>query len=283
MEADFKLQDARIAIIGLGLMGGSLALALKGKCAALYGIDSHPATLELALEKKFVDEADTNPAKLLPQADVIILATPVSTILHYIHSLPSLTQNPCIVLDLGSTKSKILSAMDALPERFEVLGGHPICGKEKLSIINADNTLYKNAPFVFSLLPRTTSRALSAAEQLVCAIGAVALFMDAPEHDNTLAFVSHLPFIVSSALVLTVPNEAVDLIGSGFRSVSRLATTPSSMMLGVIQSNREYILKAIKSYQQQLAEIETALASKDDPTLESIFTLAQSQHHTIIN
>src|SRR5512145_2811368 len=99
MEDGFRLQNAKIAIVGLGLMGGSLALALKGKCAALYGIDSQRATLELALAKKIVDEAASDPAKLLPRADLVILATPVPAILDFIQKLPALTQNPCIVLD----------------------------------------------------------------------------------------------------------------------------------------------------------------------------------------
>src|SRR5688500_12536944 len=111
MEDDFRLQDSKIAIIGLGLMGGSLALALKEKCAALYGIDSRPRTLEFAIDKKIVDAADIDPATLLPQADLVILATPVPTIISLLQQLPSLINRPCIVLDLGSTKSKIMSAM----------------------------------------------------------------------------------------------------------------------------------------------------------------------------
>ncbi|HXQ38161.1 MAG TPA: prephenate dehydrogenase/arogenate dehydrogenase family protein, partial [Anaerolineales bacterium] len=134
MEDGFRLQDSKIAIFGLGLMGGSLALALKGKCTALYGIDSDPSTLKLALDKKIVDEVDTDPVKILPQADLVILATPVPVILAFIQKLPSFTQNPCIVIDLGSTKKDIVQAMSTMPERFDVLGGHPICGKEKLGL-----------------------------------------------------------------------------------------------------------------------------------------------------
>jgi predicted dinucleotide-binding enzyme len=104
MEDGFKLEDSKIAIIGLGLMGGSLALALNGKCAALYGIDSNPATLELALDNKIVDSADVDPAKILAKADLIIFATPVSIIIRLIQQLPSFTSHPCIVFDLGSTK-----------------------------------------------------------------------------------------------------------------------------------------------------------------------------------
>ena len=282
-QPDFNLAESKIAIIGLGLMGGSLALALKGKCAVLYGIDSDRATLELALSKKIVDQADSDPTKLLPQADLVIIATPVPVILDYIQKLPSLTSNSCIVLDLGSTKAQIVSALDVLPERFEVVGGHPICGREKLSLENADSALYQDAPFVLTLLPRTTARALSAAKQLISAIGANELWMDAINHDNSLAFTSHLPFIVSSALASMVPQEVSELIGSGFRSVSRLAATPSSMMLGVLQSNRENVLKVLRFYQKQLSIIETALASKDDAALESILKSAESSYHAKVH
>ena len=283
MENGFRLQDSKIAIIGLGLMGGSLALALKGKCAALYGIDSHPATLELALDKKIVDAADTNPAKLLPQADLVILATPVPTIIGLLQQLPSLTNRPCIVLDLGSTKSKIMSVMDALPSYFEILGGHPICGKEKLGIENAEPFLYQNAPFVITPLERTTLRARTAIKHIVSVIGARLVEMNAEDHDRALAFTSHLPFLISSALALTVPQENARLIGSGFRSTARLAATPDSMMLGVIQSNRENILNALHHYQYELSILESALMAKDESALESTLSAAQSRYHAMIH
>src|SRR5512146_3143800 len=103
-EPDFNLAQSKIAILGLGLMGGSLALGLRGKCAALYGIDPDPSTLELALSQHIVDFADSDPANLLPEADIIILAAPVPAILTLLEQLPSFTSNPCIVMDLGSTK-----------------------------------------------------------------------------------------------------------------------------------------------------------------------------------
>ena len=285
MEDGFRLQDSKIAIIGLGLMGGSLALGLKGKCAALYGIDSHQATLELALDKKIVDCADTDPARLsvLPQADIVVLATPVPTIISLIQKLPSLINHSCIVLDLGSTKSRIMSAMDALPSRFDVVGGHPICGKERLGLENADAVLYQNAPFVITPLKRTTLRARTAIEHMISAIGARSIEMNAEDHDRALAFTSHLPFLISSALALTVPHENAGLIGSGFRSTARLAETPGSMMLGVLQSNRENILNALHHYQGQLSILESALISNDESALESTLSIAQSRYQGMIH
>ena len=163
MEDGFQLQDSKITIIGLGLMGGSLALALKGKCAALFGIDADRATLELALEKGIVDRADADPANILSESDMVVLATPVQTILSYIKALPDLIQTPCIVLDLGSTKKEIVQAMSALPGNFDPIGGHPICGKEKLGLEQADGRLFHRAAFMLTPLERTSLRARQAA------------------------------------------------------------------------------------------------------------------------
>jgi len=121
-------------------MGGSLALGLRGKCAALYGFDPHRATLELALSQNIVDYADSNPANLLSEADLVILSAPVPAILILLEQLPTFTPNPCIVMDLGSTKRLIVESMSRLPERFDPIGGHPICGKEKLSLPNPERT-----------------------------------------------------------------------------------------------------------------------------------------------
>ncbi len=279
-ESNFILADSKIAIIGLGLMGGSLALGLRGKCAALYGIDPHLPTLELALSQHIVDYADSDPAKLLPEVDLVILSAPVPAILTLVEQLPALTPDPCIVMDLGSAKHLIVEAMSKLPERFDPIGGHPICGKEKLSLANAERTLYYAAPFLLTPLERTSPRALSAANQIIEALGAKGKTLDAVEHDRILASTSHLPFLISSALSLATPQDVTPFVGPGFKSTSRLAGTSSSMMLGVLQSNRENVLNALHGMQSQLAEIEAALSSEDFAKLESLLNDAQAKYQS---
>jgi prephenate dehydrogenase len=280
-EDGFALRDAKIAILGLGLMGGSLALALKGQCAALLGIDPDLAVLSLALRQNIVDQAESDPAKLLPQADLVILAVPVPVILALLQKLPEYTSNSCIVLDLGSTKRAIVEQMDGLPERFDPLGGHPICGKEKLTLANAERTLYYGAPFILTPLARTTPRALSAAQQVIATVGAKAITLDATDHDRILAATSHLPFLLSSALALATPEECAPLIGPGFRSTSRLAGTPSSMMMGVMQTNRENILSAIHRLQAQLDTLEMQLAASDFDSLEATLDQSRAAYHEL--
>src|SRR5690606_11905306 len=171
--------------------------------------------------------------------DVLILATPVNIILDIIPSLPSFIKQHCILIDLGSTKQAITEAMKQLPDNFEVIGAHPICGKEKLGLENADANLYQSAPFVITSSQRTKPNAKSAVMQIISAIGANCIEMSAEAHDHALAFTSHLPFLLSSVLAKTLPKEFANFIGPGFRSTSRLAGTPSHMMLGILGSNKE--------------------------------------------
>lgn len=289
MQDGFRLQHAKIGIIGLGLMGGSLAKALKGKCAALYGFDTHLPTLELALATQTVDFASTS----LPspsgrragdegEINVLILATPVNIILDIIPRLPSYIKQNCILIDLGSTKKLILESMNQLPNHFDVIGAHPICGKEKLGLENADANLYKDAPFVITPLMRTTSKAKSAIQQIISAIGANCIEMSAEAHDHALAFTSHLPFLLSSALTHTLPEEYTTFIGPGFRSTSRLAGTPSHMMMGILGSNRENVLQAIQAFRNSLDEIESNLKSQNYIELERTLNQSQSAYQEIV-
>ena len=282
MDDGFSLKDSTIGIFGLGLMGGSIALALKGHCSRLIGFDSDPSTLELALSKNIVDQAETTPVKHLPQVDMLILAIPVPAILNLIPQLPSLLPNPCIIIDLGSTKREIVKTMSTLPECFEPIGGHPICGKEKLGLENADRNLYQDAPFVITPLESTTQRANSVVTQIISIIGARLIQMTAEEHDRILATTSHMPFLLASALAHSTPLEFASLIGPGFRSTSRLAGTPSHMMMGILKSNRDNILLAIKSLYSSISEIESALQEEDDSELESILNRSQNSYLSLI-
>ncbi len=282
MDDAFSLQDSTIAILGLGLMGGSLAMALEGKCRDLVGCDPEPEAVEAACRLRIVREAATNPATILDHADVVILAAPVPAILDILDTIPSWITRPCILIDLGSSKQRIVEAMARLPERFDPVGGHPLCGKEKLSLENAEGALYEGALFLLTPLERTGARAISAARQIAAAAGARPLLMGAAEHDRILAFTSHMPYLLSSALARAVPRECSALVGPGFRSTSRLAGTPSSMMLGVLQSNCQNVLTALHQLQGALAEVELALATEDAPRLERLLNEARASYGELV-
>ncbi len=283
MDDAFSLQDSTIAILGLGLMGGSLAMALERKCRDLVGCDPDLATVEAACRRRVVSRAATDPAPIVAEADVVILAAPGPAILGLLDTIPSWITRPCILIDLGSSKQRIVEAMARLPERFDPVGGHPLCGKEKLSLENTDGALYQGAHFLLTPLERTTVRAMSAARQISGAVGARPLLMGAAQHDRILAFTSHMPYLLSSALARAVPRECSPLAGPGFRSTSRLAGTPSSMMLGVLQSNRQNVLTALHQLQCALAEFESALAADDDaPRLEQLLSEARARYGELV-
>jgi prephenate dehydrogenase len=281
-EVGFSLIKSRIAIVGLGLMGGSLALALKGKCAELLAVVPCPNTRELALSLHVVSQAEDDPAKILPQADVIILSAPIPAILDWLVRLPNYVPQRCIVIDLGSSKERIVDAMDQLPERFEAIGGHPICGKENLSLENAEASLYLNAAFVLAPTAHFSVRASAAALQIISAIGAHPVWLDAVTHDRMLAFTSHLPFLLASALTMSSPEKAASLVGPGFNSTSRLASTPSSMMLGILQTNRENIMEAISTFRNNLEMIEKELDSRNFDALAEILDTARMKRQRFL-
>ena len=281
-KPDFTLQDANIAIIGLGLMGGSLALSLKERCRRLSAFDSHLPTLELARRQEIVHFTESDPAKVLADADLVILACPVPAILDWIKRLPEYIQNPCIVLDIGSSKRTIVAALETLPENFDPIGGHPICGRERLSLANAERFLYRDAPFVLTSLSRTSKRASSAALQIVEALGGEPVWLDADDHDRILAATSHLPYLLSSALAHATMEEAAPLVGPGFRSTARLAGTSSSMMLGVLLSNADNVLSSITRFRQSLDIIESALLDEDQDALKIALDNARGQYLSLV-
>ncbi len=275
-EPDF-IAKSRIAILGLGLMGGSLALALRGRPRELLGCDLDVATLSLAGQLDVFDRLSSDPMGILASADVVILATPLEAILHLIMDLPRLHPGPAIVLDLGSTKVQVLQAMEALPDRFDPLGGHPMCGKEKIGLENAEVELFKQATFAFTALERTSSGAKLFADQLAHAVGSRPLWIDADTHDQWVAAVSHMPYLVASALSAATPFDSAPLVGPGLRSTTRIAATPTSIMMAVLETNQNNITECLNRFRREIDKLEQLLAKKDFDTLAN--QLEQNADH----
>ncbi|HLA98028.1 MAG TPA: prephenate dehydrogenase [Anaerolineales bacterium] len=267
MEKPSDLSSVTIAILGLGLMGGSLARALKGRCRRLLAYDPDPATLELARGEHIVDRVASEPGEILPDADLIILAAPVRAIITLIQQLPAWHPGEPVVIDLGSTKVQVCQALAGLPGRFDPLGGHPMCGKSAHGLANAEADLFRYAPFAFTPLPRSGERARTLAVQLAEAIGARPLWLDAETHDRWVAATSHAPYLLACALTLATPREAAPLVGPGFRSASRLAGSSAIMMGDILRTNRENVLLACSRIKAELKDIERLLFEEDYPAL----------------
>lgn len=270
-----------MAIVGLGLMGGSLALALRGKCASILGIDSDPMVVRQAIDDRIVDRAAVDPADLLPAADLIVLATPVRSIITLLNEIPHLHPSGAVVVDLGSTKRAVKEAMQALPERFDPIGGHPICGKEQSSLTFADEGLYQGAAFILSLTERTSDHARQIAIQMAVAAGARPMCLDAETHDSLMAATSHFPYLLANALAAVTPLSAAVLTGPGFQSMTRLARSSPEMMRDILITNRENILFALENFRIQLSLIETLLVEGDIETLMTVLQEGADQKNNI--
>lgn len=265
-------KDKHVAIFGLGLMGGSAAMALKGHCRLLTGIDPHPAVIDAALSRGLVDQADVTSGDLVADADFVILAAQVNTILSILSDLPKLCPREAVILDFGSTKKKICDAMRGLPDRFDPIGGHPMCGKETSGLNNADASIFFGAAFVLVQMERTSARATKTVKAFIDLLGSHPIMMDAATHDLQVAAISHVPYLAANALAYSTPVSAAPLAATGFASTTRLALTPPDMMMDVLQTNRDAILDSLNQYRAHLASIENLLNTRDWTGLGSLLT-----------
>jgi len=276
-EPPFSLRGATVAIVGLGLMGGSLAKALHARnaCRKILGITRNAAARQAALSGAVVDAASAD-LTLAAEADVIILATPARTILEQLPQVGAIARAGAVVMDLGSTKFEITRAMEALPAHVEPIGGHPMCGKETFGFDAADADLYHNAVFVLTPLGRTSASTLAFAKLLAVTLGARAVVLDPARHDRIVAAISHLPFALAATLMRTADElaRADDLLyvlaASGFRDTSRLAAGDTTMMLDVLLTNHENVAAALRAYAQHLDELAELIGRQDETALRAI-------------
>lgn len=282
MDVEKPLAECRVAIVGLGLMGGSLAMGLKGKCSRLLGSDCDPDTLSLAIKLGVVDRADQNLEAILPDADIIVLATPVREIVKLLRLLPEIHPGPVVVVDLGSTKSEVVRAMAALPPPFDPIGGHPICGNVYAGLQHATAGIYEGATFVLTPIPRTTEGGRSAVEALVRAVHALPFWVSADDHDAWLAVTSHLPHLLACALVAITPEQARQVVGPGFSSASRLAASDPKMMADIYMTNREAVLEAMDKVMVQLEALKAEIRDGEPDAIEQRFVDAQQFHRSLV-
>lgn len=279
-EDSFAWRNATIAIIGLGLMGGSLALALREKelGARIIAIERDAATRAKALARGAVDEASDNPVRIAG-VDVIVLAIPPRAIPALLDQVGTLARAGAIVFDLGSTKRAIVDAMEKLPAHIQAIGAHPMCGKEHAGFDAADAHLFAGSPFVLTPLARTSSQTLALMRSLVQEIGARVILLDAERHDKIVAAISHLPFAVAWALMTTASERAraddavFALAASGFRDTSRLAASNPTMIRDILLMNRDNVAACLRDYARNLNVLADAIERGDESELE---TLTQS-------
>lgn len=263
-----------MAIVGLGLLGGSLGLALKkaGFAGRIVGSARRAETRAQALALGAVDEAHAEPIEAVHGADLVILATPVAPILDNLTRLQPHLPPRALVTDVGSTKRRICEhAAKLYDQRPMFLGGHPMAGKERSGLENADARLFEGARYVLTPLKPEHSGDLrvQAFRALIASIGARAITSDPASHDVAVAYLSHLPQLLSSGLAGLVEEKnaagdlSLELAATGFRDVTRLADSPYSVWRDICLTNTENIQMALDALIQKMEFIKLHLGDRE--------------------
>lgn len=274
-----------ILILGLGLIGGSLAMALKkaawrGKINAL---DKNPRTLEVAFEKKIIDSLGKPLAELVEMSDIIVLAVPVLAVESLLEQLSPFLTPDKILTDVGSCKASTISALKnifgEIPANF--ISAHPIAGLEKSGILAAQADLFKAHKVI--LMPKSINYdfQVKALSDMWLTTDAEIVLMNLNKHDSTLALTSHLPHLLAYSLVdmLTEEDERLDIFkfaAGGFRDFSRIAASDPTMWRDIFLANKQETLVALDKYTQNISQVRALIAAEDGEKLEAKFKLAKA-------
>jgi prephenate dehydrogenase len=274
----------RIAIIGLGLIGGSIGLALKHAAITdieIVGVARSRETAGKARKRGAIDIDGRLPDEAVRGARLVILASPILTFPTIMDEIAPHLEEGAVVTDVASTKSTVERwAKEKLPAHVHFVGGHPMAGKESSGIDQADAELFEGKPWVVSPSVDAPEHAVNTVVGLAQVCGAEPIFMDAQEHDAYVAAVSHVPLTVASALFSMANTsqawpELASLASSGFRDTTRLASGSPEMAHDIMQTNREQVLHWIDRLQQELFRFREVIAAGDSKKIAETFSRTQ--------
>jgi prephenate dehydrogenase len=275
----------RVALIGLGLIGGSLGLALKKAALPeleLAGWSRHPDTVQKAREMGAIDSPCATIGDAVRGADLIIISTPVTSIKNIFRELAPRLMPGQVITDCASTKVQVLKwAQELIPPSFAFVGGHPMAGKELSGIASADAALFQKCTWCLTPGTSASPAAIGAVAKMATAAGARPVMVDAEEHDFMVAGISHLPMLLSAALVNAVSGDPKwpqmgKLASSGFRDASRLASGSPDVNGDICLTNRPAIVQWLDKYNLALARLR-GMVERDDPTVKALLQHAAAE------
>ncbi len=270
----------KVAIVGVGLIGGSLALAIKQKKIAdeIIGVSRHKKTIELAKNNRIID-CGSQDMRSIATADLLILAVPVRAILDLAKPISKIVSKDCIVTDVGSTKQEIVAKLDKLFRNY--LGAHPLAGSEKRGALHATPNLFKNSLCILTPTPKTKALAFRKIKGLWNQVGAKTVSLKPADHDRILAFVSHLPHAVAFSLINSVPGNYLRFSASGLRDTTRIAASDAGIWENIFLSNRNNMVTAIESLEEQLKRLKSAIKKSDQQQINKILRLANQKRESL--
>lgn len=270
----------KVAIVGTGLIGGSIALAMKKKrlCLQVIGISRHRKSLLLAKRLGAVDVASLS-LEAIKDADLVVLAMPVSKILSLAPVISGLIKKDCLVFDVGSSKANIARKLSRLFPFF--VGAHPLAGSEKRGIKFARPDLFLNSLCILTPLKNTSKNAFLKVKKLWNALGARTLVISPEKHDQTLGFISHLPHIAAFSLINSIPAEFLRFSTPSLKESTRVASSDPELWADIILDNQQNSLKAISMMQSNLQGIKASLKRKDKLELINQFKKAKNKRGSL--
>lgn len=262
----FDQSTQRICIVGTGLLGASLGLALRqaGFEGRIVGVARRAETREQAVDIGAVDAATDDAAAAVSDADLVVLATPVGTVIRLLSELADRFKPTAVITDVGSTKKTTVDAAEALANPGRFIGAHPMAGSEHSGPGAAKADLYHGKPLILTPTDRTDSDALAVVEQMWRALGMRVLTMGPAEHDAAVARISHLPHVVSSMLMrIATDSGGLEAASTGLKSMTRLASGDTHMWADILQDNAEAVLAALDDWKAECERLRQMIETND--------------------
>jgi prephenate dehydrogenase len=274
----------RVAVIGVGLIGGSIGLALRsrGLAAQVVGIGRSEDRLRIALQRGAISHLTTDLEQGVADADLVIVCTPVAHVVPYVRRISRVCPTGTLITDAGSTKGEICRTLAEDPTtRGRFVGSHPMAGSEKSGPEFAEADLFEGSITVITPDDETPQQHATGIESLWTAVGSRVVRMTADQHDQMVGMVSHLPHLLASVLAAGTPPETLLLAAGGWRDTTRVASGDVDLWLQILTGNRGHVLQALDSFEKVLSEFRTALERNDAATITRILTLGKQNRDSL--
>ena len=277
----------KVTILGVGLIGASLALALKkyGLCNTIIGYGRTQGNLIRAQEKTIIDSFELDPAKACDDSDLIVFASPVGIFFDIAKQISHVLKRDAIVTDVGSVKGKLVRDMEGLmPHQVFFVGAHPIAGSERSGIDTASALIFKKAQCIITPTQKTDKNALEKIIAIWRTFGCFTTLMDPEEHDRIYAAVSHLPHLLAYEIVNTVADinsSYLSFSGQGFKDITRIAASHPDIWRDICMHNRDNLLAYIELFKKNLDTVSQYLRNNDPESLSREFQRARTLRESL--
>ncbi len=275
-DGEFKC----VTIVGVGLLGGSLGLAMKARTPSvrIFGVGRRRQALDEALACGAIDEAYLDAAEPAGRSDLVVLATPVCAFEQHLRTIAPVLADGAVVTDVGSTKDFVVrTAGGTLGKAGAFVGSHPMAGSEKKGVAHASADLFEGATCVITPIPETPPTTAERVENLWRSLGMRTLRMDPRDHDRAVAAVSHLPHAVSAVLATLPEQRYMEVAATGFRDMTRLAAGDPEMWRDILVTNREAVLEALDAMAGSLSRLRDLLDRSDAAGIERMLAEARDR------